>query len=165
MSEKKIGAGCIFTDGKLILAGLQYKQGQLMISGIGGKRNEGETDHETAMRETIEELFNVDNVSKDFINLLIVELPVTKICGTYTYTIYVYSFDDLQKLLSIAQTKIKSTIYETHPLSISDLLFKREYNSQAELPILCLVPVSQNLSFDSYFVEDIDRLLKMINQI
>ena len=158
MSDKKIGAGCLFTNGKLTLAGLQRKCGQMVISGIGGKRNEGEGPHENAMRETIEELFDIAEVSKELIDLLVREFLPMKMYGTATYTFYVYSFEDLHKLLAIVSTKITSSLYDNFPSTISDLVLNRKYDTRSELPILCLVPVSQNLSFDPYFVDDINVL-------
>lgn len=130
----------------------------MVISGVGGKRNEGESPQETAMRETIEELFDIEEVSKDLINSLTCELPVMKMLVTNTYTNYVYSFEDLNKLLAIVRTHINTPLYETFPLTVSDLLLNCKYNSRSELPILCLVPISQNLTFDQYFVNDINSL-------
>ena len=50
-------AGSVFTDSKIILAGYQPRKKKPFISGIGGKREEGESYMDTAIRETVEELF------------------------------------------------------------------------------------------------------------
>jgi|SRR5579872_3067126 len=161
---KNPGAGCVFTNGQMILAGLQSKQNQLVISGIGGKSNEGETPHETAMRETIEELFGVTDVSTELILKLIELLPINKTCGTDIYSIYVYTFDDLIKLLQLASTYLISNLYEEFPSTLTDLIFKRKIDSNTEIRSLCLVPICFNLSFDPYFVEDINRLIMLPNE-
>ena len=53
-------AGIMFTDGKLVLAG--YNSKHLFISGIGGKIKENETPILTAVRETVEELFELEEI-------------------------------------------------------------------------------------------------------
>jgi 8-oxo-dGTP pyrophosphatase MutT (NUDIX family) len=54
------GAGCIFTDGNLILAGYQPKGPY--ISGIGGSSFDGEEPIVTAMREVMEELLGISGI-------------------------------------------------------------------------------------------------------
>ncbi len=160
MADKKIGAGCIFTDGKLILAGLQRKQKQLVLSGIGGKRIEGETPHETAIRETVEELFNVNIVPPELMIKLMSELTPIKIGGTYTYTTFTYSFEDLAKFLTLSNSHIQTTLYKQFPLTLHELMFGRLSDPTSEIQTLSLVPVHPNISFDPYFVEDINRLIQ-----
>ena len=50
----------MFTDGIRVLAGRQNKSGK--IGGFGGKSHGGESRTETALRETIEELFGILDV-------------------------------------------------------------------------------------------------------
>lgn len=63
-------AGIIFLQGNSVLAGLQRKwikreknwEEQRFISGFGGRKNSGETSIRTAIRETLEELYEFINV-------------------------------------------------------------------------------------------------------
>lgn len=56
-------AGIVFTNGKVVLAGYQRKirngrEISTFISGIGGATEEGETPLQTAIRETVEEIYD-----------------------------------------------------------------------------------------------------------
>jgi hypothetical protein len=50
-----MSAGCLFTDGAHVLAGMQKGQ----LNGFGGKRENREPIYITAWRETLEELFGI----------------------------------------------------------------------------------------------------------
>ena len=75
LSTTHIGAGCVFTDGKLVLAGYQPFKEIPCISGLGGTKKDGESVFETAMRETIEELFEITNISVVFLEYIKRQLP------------------------------------------------------------------------------------------
>ena len=57
-------AGIFFTDEKIFLCG--YSQHKHKITGIGGKKQNNELPYETALRETLEEIFEFDNIPFDF---------------------------------------------------------------------------------------------------
>jgi hypothetical protein len=69
--EDYIAAGCIFTNQTHVLAALQTKRGVEKISGLGGMKKTGESCERTALRETLEELFELpkdeSEVNDDFI--------------------------------------------------------------------------------------------------
>ena len=52
-----LGAGILFTDEKHVLAGYSYRK---QITGFGGHRRGEETPAQTAFREVVEELFEVE---------------------------------------------------------------------------------------------------------
>ena len=55
-------AGIMFTDKNSVLAG--YSSHKLAITGIGGKKKGDETAIQTAIRETVEELFELEEIPK-----------------------------------------------------------------------------------------------------
>ena len=70
------GAGCIFTDNNLILAGYHPFKKTPYISGIGGGKQKNETYIITALRELVEELLSVkitvETLSVDAKRLLVI---------------------------------------------------------------------------------------------
>ena len=53
-------AGIMFTNGSLVLSG--YSQHKNKLTGIGGKKENNELPYETALRETMEELFELKEI-------------------------------------------------------------------------------------------------------
>ena len=162
-------AGSVFTDGKLILAGYQPLKRSPTISGIGGKKEEGETYIETAIRETIEELFEVSDISKSLIED-IKSITPQRIIQNGKYIMIVYNFADLEEILKIVKkNKISSPIYDKIPVNLMDLLFNRKlvYSNpdpfwKPEISHLSLLPVVNHKGahfIDSGFIEDMPILL------
>ena len=144
-------AGCIFTNGNLILAGYQPKGPY--ISGLGGSSNKDEPAIITAMREVVEELLDI----KPCDNLLnhLEGLRYTRKIVNGSYTLFVYSFDDLSTLLHLVKNySSKSNLYENFPLTIQDLVFGRRI-SNIEVSHLCILPLKKTLKFDKYFISDL----------
>lgn len=132
------GAGCMFTDGIRVLAGYQTKLGK--IGGFGGKAHDGESRNETALRETIEELFGITDVPAD----LIAKLPRSSNYIEYAeYTCFVYNFDDLQTFIRRAKRYINSPLYAIFPESVWDLIQHRMLSSSAEVGELYLMPTEK----------------------
>ena len=130
-------SGVLFTDGNVLLAGYQPKQKS--IGGIGGKAKPGETAHETAMREMLEELFGYTDVPGDL--LKDVQLSPQKILWSKDYIVYVYSFGDLEVMLDIIKWHgIPSPFYDRIPFGCGDLVFKRKVVPGAEVSHLCVLP-------------------------
>jgi len=149
-------AGILFTNGKLVLAG--YNQHKLCITGIGGKKKNDEMPHQTALREMLEELFELDVIPEALTKSLSIMLPFDKlIIATKKYTVFIMSFDNLNTVFRVLHWfgYVKSRVYETIPTSVSELLFNRTIHTRAEFSMLALVPCHYNLSLDSHFINDI----------
>ena len=152
------GAGILFTNNNLFLCGYQPNKKVPIISGIGGKKELNETIIQTAMRETVEELFDIK------INLILIDeinkhLIYKKLLYSNNYYTLIYSFDDLEILLNILNKLIKSDLYELFPLNISDLIFKRKSKLISEISNLCLLPLEKDLLIDSELIHDINSYL------
>lgn len=158
-------AGCIFTNGTHILAGLQQKGNKHIISGIGGKCEPNECVNETAIRETIEELLNIQSVDIKLIREICDTIKPKHRFINNNYGILVYDFDQLIVLLHIVhkyyQFDFTNSTYVTFPLNLTDLLFYRNVSTSSEISILCLLPITQNINIDKYFVSDIDAIFKI----
>jgi len=136
------GAGCIFTNYKLILAGYQPYKKRPIISGIGGSCTNGEDYVDTAIREMLEEIFGLDG---DLTNLLVIiktKLPLSKQIRNGAYISIVYSFDDLLSIISILNNHfITSKFYDIFPQNIEDVLLKRKLIAGEEIQQLLLLPI------------------------
>lgn len=137
-------SGVLFTDGNVLLAG--YQPNKKSIGGIGGKAEPGETAHETAMREFLEEVFGYTTISKDL--LKDVQLSPQKILWSKEYVVFVYSFGDLELMLDIIKWHgIPSPFYDRIPFACGDLIFKRNVVPDAEISHLCVLPCeNQNIA-------------------
>jgi len=149
-----MNAGCIFTNGKHILAGYQGS-----ISGIGGKAEEGEQPQATALREMLEEIFGISfDIEK-------IRLTPKQIIVKKSYTMFVYDFDDLETMCGVLQLcGVVSPFYEKIPTTVWEIVLKRLPND-SEVPILCLLPLvnhPRDIPFvEPYFVSDIRALWKV----
>jgi hypothetical protein len=164
-------AGSVFTDGKIILAGYQPLKRSPTISGIGGKKEEGETYLETAIRETIEELFEVFDFPKTLITDIKSVIP-QRIIQNGKYIMIVYNFADLEEILKIVKKyKILSPLYDKVPMNLMDLIFTRKlvYSNpdpfwKPEISHLSLLPIVNHKGIhfvDSGFIEDMPILLDL----
>jgi hypothetical protein len=158
-------AGIMFTDMNHILAGYQPNKRNPCITGIGGGREDGEQYMDTAIRETIEELFNVEEVSSKLIKTIRDTIQPKQIIMNEYYVSIIYDFDDLHTFLALMKRfKVKTNVYDTIPLTLMDLLLKRKLNvPKAEIKHLVLLPFIQHL--DNYplihreFIEDMNKLI------
>jgi 8-oxo-dGTP pyrophosphatase MutT (NUDIX family) len=136
-------AGCFFTDGKLYLAGYQPKKKNPYISGIGGHVEVGEDEFEAALRELIEELFEIHPVPKDILKELLAKyVPQRRVCNN-SYTIFEFTFNDLESILKDLEShKIQSPLYNTFPTTVSELVFQRLLikNTDPEITHLVVLP-------------------------
>jgi hypothetical protein len=151
-------AGCIFTNGTHVLAGLQKKN---MISGIGGSRKDGELYFTTAIRETIEELFDI-NLSANMLNKIKSYLSEQKVFMNGAYVCIQCSFEDLEEIAFILSVeKLQSPLYEEFPLTVADIIMKRNVtgNSAAEVQELYLLPLKNNYTVDRQFLADIRKCI------
>ncbi len=151
-------AGCVFTNGKVILAAYQKEEYAPTINGIGGKRN-GPTESyiETALRETVEELFAVETVPPRLLAALQSRITPTRIHKSGPYVLVIYTFEDLDTLLKVAYTILKSCpVYEKFPRTLSDLILHRNanYEPRPEIIHLCILPVVKDCCIDSQLLDD-----------
>ena len=151
---KYTAAGTLFTNKKVILAGYQPKLGS--ISGIGGMKEEGEKYKQTAIRETIEELFHVKKVPKKLIKEIIKTVEIEKIVKNESYKILIYNFRSLKKILKIIKDHgIKSPLYKKIPLTLSTLLLNRKSISTSEIRQLVILPFEKDIVVHEYLINDI----------
>jgi len=154
-------AGCVFTDGKIILAGYQPRKKVPTISGIGGKKEDGEMYMDTAIRETVEELFEVA-VTADLIKELKSIVP-QKIVQNGSYIIAVYTFINLEEMLKHMKRKgITSKLYDTMPGNLMELIFNRKLVENPEISHLALLPLVKHGDaplVDKYFIKDMPALM------
>jgi hypothetical protein len=134
-------AGVLFTDECHVLAGYQPNKTNPKITGIGGKRIDDEHYMKTALRECIEELFEVDTVPLELIEHIQTSTTPLDYFMNKQYVTIVYSFDTLEAILSLAKKHgIKSPLYSTHPYTLMDLIFHREHTYTSEIGAFALLP-------------------------
>uniref|UniRef100_A0A6C0K4I2 Nudix hydrolase domain-containing protein n=1 Tax=viral metagenome TaxID=1070528 RepID=A0A6C0K4I2_9ZZZZ len=171
------GAGCIFTNGTTLLAGYQKKKEKSIISGLGGRRKDEETFMETALRETIEELFDIKDIDPVFLKKLTKllrprDVIFMEVEGWGIYITVIYSYSDLERLLDYTHKKLldythksvkRSPLYKTFPDTICKLLLNRiiPTGSPPEITHLTLVPLDStiaNATISPDFLEDITKI-------
>lgn len=158
-------AGCVFTDGSHILGGYQPLKARPYISGFGGRRNDGETVAETAIREMLEELFEFDKIPRELL-CTIKEIPPAHILENGGYVLFVYSFRDLELILDFASS-YTSPLYKTMPRTLLQLVSERTICTERrrgtklqEITHLALLPFVERLALDSAFVGDITLIIQ-----
>ncbi len=158
-------AGCIFHNEQFILAGYQPRKQKPVLSGLGGRKEGDEECIVTALRETIEELLDLQTVPLDFIREIQESIPFERYIQSGDYVSFLYSFDDLQKMLELLKCKgIHSELYDEFPTNLLALLFNRKQLAYpAEISHLVLFPLvnhPKDAPFVSpYFLKDIRLLL------
>jgi hypothetical protein len=154
-------AGCVFTDGRYILAGYQPKRSEYNISGFGGSRLDNETYMQTAIRETLEEFFEVDP-PRYLIDDIEQMLTPTATHINESYVLVQYTFEDLIKLLGYSKSACKHTdLYDVFPESLNDLIFNRNHTPRSEVHQLCLLPFKSNIKIGRDFKMDITLINKI----
>jgi hypothetical protein len=149
------GAGCIFTDGIQILGGYQPKGPY--ISGLGGHREYGEDYHQTAIRETVEELFDAEP-SEELIYQL-QSIPYSKRILNGPYVALVYNFDDLRTFMEICKFHLnESSLYKKFPETLIELVFNRIHSEKSEVQQLYILPLNHDLHIDKNFLNDLSQL-------
>ena len=116
-----MSAGCLFTDGTHVISRLEDR-----LTGLGGKAKFGEPVYMTAWRETLEELFNFDFDLDNIIYEIIKYTAYTVLMELQDYTCYVYTFKDLETILSmIRKHHVVSPYYRRFPRNIWELVSTR----------------------------------------
>lgn len=166
-------AGSFFTNGTHVLAGYQPHKEKPIISGIGGKCLPGELPFRTVVRETVEELFNVDEVGDELMVQLCTVVPQNIIIHN-NYYIHVYSFNDLELMLGILRSTggFVSPLYDSFPSSVYELVVNRKVLSDEKyveishltlLPLICYSEGEGGI-IDKYFIQDINYYLSQLNR-
>jgi hypothetical protein len=156
-------AGIVFTNGRHILAGYQPHKKTPFISGIGGKKNENETYIKTAIRETLEELFQITNFPPKLLHEIQNILIGKKIILIDNYISILCTFSDLLRIIFLLEkNKIKSVLYGTLPSTLEELIFQRKKNRKAEISDLVLLPLAENLMIDECFLNDFKKIIALI---
>lgn len=150
-------SGCLFTNAKHVLAGLQHNG----LSGLGGKAKGSEEYIETAWRETLEELFGFHhNFIKDRLYELCSIRPL-RIMKSENYVCFVYTFSDLEKALSMLKKYHPiSPFYRYFPTTMTDLVLNRREFPDSEVGTLAILPAYSGLTIDLEFLDDLKRLFK-----
>jgi hypothetical protein len=158
-----MAAGCLFTDRKYVLAGFQEKEGKNIISGFGGKiEDTDDCEIDAAIRETLEELFHLESVSKELVHYLMIHYIPRNQFQNGDYHVYIYNFLDLTDFLHICQGfGIQSPLYNVFPKTIEDLIFGRKILPESEVKHLLVLPVADDLQVCRYFQSD----LKILSQL
>lgn len=136
-------AGCFFNDDRYFLAGYQQTKATPRISGIGGAKNPGETPVQTALRETLEELFDLPQklIPRELLEELETFVPPRRVVQNHSYFLVCYTFEDLETMLMILGKVYTDTpLYDTFPRTITDLLFQRKIKKESEISHLALLP-------------------------
>jgi len=155
-------AGIFFTDGKIFLCG--YSQYKNKITGIGGKKQNNELPYETALRETIEELFEFHTISLELIDELNKKLRFDNVIGYKSYRNFIMSFDDLQIILDVVNKfNLESKVYKTLPTNFNELIYQREFVNNTELSKLYFFPLEENSEFDFSLNLDVSSYLKTLH--
>jgi len=163
-------AGVLLTDGTCVLSALQKFQTTQKISGIGGQKEDGETYMDTALREMIEELFDIVTVPKPLLETLKAHFPPHIVFQQGTYILITYSFCDMERMLPyIASFGIKSRLYETMPINFYELVRLRFIADDCELLHLLLLPLYLTKGTSKFvhreFIKDLQLYIQLLETI
>jgi hypothetical protein len=148
-------SGILFTDGNLVLAG--YTSKKQKITGIGGKSENNEIRWQTAIRETIEELYEFTNLNWEILNSVSEKLSFDTAISNGSYTTFVMSFQDLETIIKeVFKYSLTSKVYPVLPKNIMELLFLRIENEDAEISNLVLIPCKSKIQISRCFLNDIE---------
>ena len=162
--DEHIGAGCIFTNGKYILLGFQSRN--YLMSGVGGKRKEGEDTVQTAFREVIEEIFGITGVTEECVEKCKNRIIPVGAFSRNKYHIYVLTFEhifDIVNVLNETGCGRESPYFDILPSRMDELLFNRNAHSSSEVPYLSLIPLvcaKNKFRVDKDIFEDIRSLYR-----
>lgn len=145
----------MFTDGKHVLAG--YNPRTMKISGIGGKAKEGEMRIYTAIRETVEELFELEDIPQELTAILYNNLTFDTLFVRGDYTTFIMDFRyDLEIIFNaISKFDVRSRVYSTIPHTLEQLLMTRIVAPEVEISHLMLLPCVYNIDLSECFLDDI----------
>jgi hypothetical protein len=140
------------SDGRLVLAGVQIKNGQKILSGFGGKSQEGETEVQTAAREVLEEIFDINPSAFliEYVVRLIRNKPFIRTSPDWCF--FVCSFQDLFEIYCLIQQP--NFTYKSPEEFLAYLLLQRKPQANAEISYFCLLP-AEEVPIDKGFLQDL----------
>lgn len=150
------GAGILFTDGNLALAGIQKynRQPAYVLSGLGGRREPSDRDWcDTAFREVVEELLGL-TPSLVLLDTLRSNIPITPRYND-GYVLIRLDFLALFNLLRLCSFPCPH--YTKRPTTLSDLLIHRILLPDSEIGSLALIPALSTLTIATEFLYDISK--------
>jgi hypothetical protein len=154
-------AGIFFTNGSIFLAGVKRETG--LIIGIGGKKEGSELPYQTAVRETLEELFEFEFIPEELITMLCRILKFDNVIGSPNYTTFIMDISDIEVIIgSLTLFDLKSKVYKEIPSSFMQLILSRKITDSCEISKLLILPIECEFKIDSCLNEDI-QLFKKIN--
>ena len=134
-----MSAGIVFQNKTHVLMG--YQPSKKMISGIGGKSLDGELTLETALRETVEELFGMPP-TRWLLNGLLGYFRSRRAVQNGSYTMYIFSLHDLYDFMAIVRGfMLTSPDQPAFPGTLVDLVLERRAPPDAEVTCLAIVPI------------------------
>ncbi len=153
-----IGAGILITDYKNILCGYQkYINNFNYLNGFGGKKENNESYYETAIREFIEEMYEV-TIKKELIIEIIKIIKNIKILINDDYIIIVINFTKLKDIMVFLKDKIKSKLYDKMPNSLEELILNRKIGNNQEIKQISIIPFHYKVLIHPLFNNDIIKL-------
>jgi hypothetical protein len=155
-------AGIFFSDERHVLSAYQKKNGNLIVSGLGGKQEPTDaTIYYTAIRETLEELYDI-KPSDGLINRIIHAIHPTMTIQAEHYTTFYMSFEQLARIMHIVADETQSPIYRQMPHTIHELISNRRSLPTSEVSSLALQPMESTAVQDKEFMHDIESFKKLI---
>ncbi len=160
--ETKVqSAGIFFSDDRHLLAAYQKKHGNIIISGLGGKQETSDpTLYYTAVRETLEELYDI-KPSTGLINQIIHALKPHVTIDFEEYANFYLSFNQLNLLMEMVAADTVSPIYRTMPRTLTELIQNRRSLPSSEVSALALMPM-ECAQIDPEFNQDITQFKGLI---
>lgn len=133
------GAGILFTSHNTILAGYKVIDDEWELSGFGGKKLENELYYQTAIRETLEEIYEVP-VTPNIVNYVASRLKITKVVNNNGYIVVIVSLNQFKHfMLAAINFNFDTPMYKELPTSSVELIGKRDNKFFSEFPYLGFV--------------------------
>jgi hypothetical protein len=137
-----------------------------VLSGFGGKKEEGETYYETAIRETFEELYETP-VPQEMVHYIADRIKVSSVINNKGYVLMICDYDQLNKfMLASIRFALNSPVYPTLPYSSTTLVSPRNNACLAEyiyvgfVSIYMLLSENPPVTVDPYLLSDIEHVVK-----
>jgi len=157
-------AGCLFHDGTTFLAGFQRKQQRW--TSFGGKKYHGETAFQTAIREVVEELFEIQ-ITQQTLGKFLYTIPFVFPVQDGNYIYYKYSYTIIFQIIKILENDgYTSSLYDEWPKNMVDLVTKRKKCLNCEIQYIQIFQakdiVQGKLYFDKFFLMDLMKLFENV---
>ena len=100
-----------------------------------------ETPIETALRETVEEMFGL-HPKRKLMEILLTVFTGRELVKNGSYTMFLCSMTDLELfMMTVKDNSDGSPYYKKFPKTLDDLLFERRTPLGVEVSHLCMVPL------------------------